>query len=424
MTRNFVKIICAFSLALVHTATSFVTTSAQTLPGGSSAPFAQPLRPYKLDRARQVFNQTWQFIYDHYVDPAFHGLDWEAVRAEFEPRARAAETTQEFHQVMREMVALLDDNHSVFIPPQQASALQSYRLGSGKASITGLAANLRKMPDGSLLVLQVIPGSKAQTVMKAGDRILAINGVALDKDDRSDLLYGREGVVRLTVHSPGSAPRDVRIERETYTTSQIPPPVVTHRLPGDIGYLAVYDFLSFTTTYRARDALLNLLRDGRLNGLIIDMRANDGGIIGQMVSFLALFINGGSAGSHVNRDGHAIEYAIAANATLRALDHVPIVVLAGPSTNSSGDIFTAVMQSRGRARVVGMPTPGNVEMLQTVHLPDDSLLWVAVRNYHDPRGKLLEGEGVQPDRRVDVLWWQYALADDPQIKAAIEELRK
>lgn len=413
MTCSPIRALLVFALAI---ACQFVPTGAAL---AQSSPFADPPQSFKLDRARQVFMRTWQFIYDHYADPEFNGLDWIAIRAEYEPKARAAQTLEEFYGLMVEMVARLDDGHSVFLPPRQASALQSYRLGSGTASVTGLAASLRKMPDHSLLVLQVIPDSKAEAVLRPGDRIVAIEGVRLDREDRTHLLFGQAGEVRITVQPPGGAPREVSIERETYSTALIPPPVVVRRLDGDIGYLAIHDFLSFTTAMRARDALLRLLRGGHLNGLIVDMRTNDGGIIGQMVDVLALMIDGGSAGSYVGRDGVVDAYTIPRGRTLRGLDGVPIVVLAGSGTNSSGDIFVAVMQASGRARVVGMPTPGNVEMLQALRLPDGSVLWAAVKHYRDPNGRFLEGRGVQPDRRVDAEWWRYALEDDPQVKAAI-----
>lgn len=414
MTYACIKVFLSLILALASLTAPTGMASAQ-----SSSPFAAPLQPFKLDRARQVFMYTWQFIHDHYADPSFNGLDWQAIREEYEPKVRAAQTLPEFYSLMVEMVSRLNDGHSTFLPPQQAGALQSYRLGSGTASVIGLAASLRRMPDHSLLVLQVIPNSKAEAALKPGDRIVAVEGVRLDREDRAHLLYGHTGIVRVMVQPPNGAPREVPVERETYSTSLIPPPVAAHRLPGDIGYLAIYDFLSFTVSMRVREALLRLLRDGRLNGLIVDMRANDGGIIGQMVDVLALLIDGGSAGSYVSRSGEADAYTIPRGRTIRALDGVPVVVLAGPGTNSSGDIFVAVMQASGRARVVGMPTPGNVEMLQALRLPDGSVLWAAVKHYRDPNGRFLEGHGVQPDRLVNVEWWRYALEDDPQVKAAI-----
>ncbi len=218
MTRTHVKALFALAFAFLQLAAPFTVASAQP-----SSPFADPPQPFKLDRARQVFLRTWQFINDHYAHPDFNGLDWDAIRAEYEPKVRAAQTMQEFHALMVEMVGRLNDGHSVFLPPRQAGALQSYRLGSGTASVTGLAASLRKMPDHSLLVLQVIPNSKAEAAIRPGDRIVAIEGVRLDREDRSDLLYGREGVVRITVQPPNGAPREMLIQRGCPATSAISP---------------------------------------------------------------------------------------------------------------------------------------------------------------------------------------------------------
>ena len=388
-----------------------------------TSPFPSP-SPFKLDRARTIFVRTWQFIAEHYVDPRFNGLDWQAVGRAYEAKARQAQTYQEFYRLMAEMVGLLNDGHSVFLSPAQAGALQSHRAGSSKAAITGLAANVRAMPDGSLLILQVVPNTQAEALVQPGDRILAVDGVSLAEEDRLAWLFGNQGSVTVTLQSPGYPPRDVVITRETYSLGQLPPPVFARRLDHDVGYLAIYDFLSFTCEARVRDALRALLRSGPLRGLVIDLRANDGGIIGQMVGVLGLFINGGSAGEYVGRRADDVDaYAIPPGRVLRGLADLPIVVLTGPGTHSAGDIFAAVMQSHRRARVVGMPTPGNVEMLHALHLPDGSMVWAAVKHYRAPDGRFLEGRGVQPDLLVPADWWRYALDDDPQVLAAVALLK-
>ncbi len=368
--------------------------------------------------------RTWQFIAEHYVDPRFNGLDWEAVGRAYEARARQAQTYQEFHRLMAEMVGLLNDGHSVFLPPAQASALQSHRAGSSKAAVTGLAANVRAMPDGSLLILQVVPNTQAEALLQPGDRILAVDGVALAQEDRLAQLFGSQGNVTLTLQSPGHLPRDVVIARETYSLGQLPPPVFARRLNQDIGYLAIYDFLAFTSEARVRDALKALVRGGPLRGLVIDLRANDGGIIGQMVGVLGLFINGGPAGEYVGRRADDVDvYTIPSGKVIRGLADLPIAVLTGPGTHSAGDIFAAVMQAHRRARVVGLPTLGNVEMLHALRLPDGSMVWAAVKHYRAPDGRFLEGRGVQPDLLVPADWWRYALDSDPQVLAAVALLR-
>jgi len=248
--------------------------------------------------------------------------------------------------------------------------------------------------------------------------------VSLAEEDRLAWLFGNQGSVTVTLQSPGRPPRDVVIARETYSLGQLPPPVFARRLDQDIGYLAIYDFLSFTSEARVRDALRALLRGGPLRGLVIDLRANDGGIIGQMVGVLGLFINGGPAGEYVGRRADDVDvYTIPSGRVLRGLADLPIAVLAGPGTHSAGDIFAAVMQAHRRARVVGLPTPGNVEMLHALHLPDGSMVWAAVKHYRAPDGRFLEGRGVQPDLLVPADWWRYALDDDPQVLAAVALMR-
>jgi C-terminal processing protease CtpA/Prc len=81
------------------------------------------------------------------------------------------------------------------------------------------------------------------------------------------------------------------------------------------------------------------------------------------------------------------------------------------------------MRVRGRARIVGTTSAGNTENLLPHNLADGSLLWLAEYAYRLPDGSLLEGKGVQPDRVVDAQWWRFAPADDPQIQAALQELR-
>ena len=109
--------------------------------------------------------------------------------------------------------------------------------------------------------------------------------------------------------------------------------------------------------------------------------------------------------------------------TIPALDGVPIVVLVGDQTVSAAEMFAAGIRVRGRARIVGVPSAGNTENLLAHDLPDGSRLWLAEYAYYLPDGSLLEGQGVQPDRTVDVEWWRFDPPADPQVQAALSELK-
>ncbi|MCS6772664.1 MAG: S41 family peptidase [Thermoflexales bacterium] len=399
---------------------AFHVTLALQLAVALSAPsYAQ--RPFSPALAQETFQRAWEYVRDHYADPGYNGVDWSAVRATFEPRVRAAQTTEQFYALMAQMIASLGDDHSAFLPPVAAQLMQSQRVGAASPPIYGLAANLRRMPDRSLLVLQVMPGTQAELLFSFGDRITAINRMPLDVEDRTADLYGKMGEVQLTVHSPDGSTREVVASREAFTTAQFPSPVLARVLSSGAGYLALFDFLSFSTASEVRDALRRLLREHQPGGLILDLRANDGGIVVQALEVLSLFLDGGSAGAHVDRRGNATTYTIPSGRTLPEA-RVPIVILVGQNTNSAGELFAAVMQAHQRARILGVTTPGNVEMARDFRLPDGSMLWLAVGRYRDPLGRMLEGRGVLPDRVVPAEWWRFQLEKDPQVRAAVEEL--
>jgi C-terminal processing protease CtpA/Prc len=172
---------------------------------------------------------------------------------------------------------------------------------------------------------------------------------------------------------------------------------------------------------RVRQALDELLADGPIEGLIVDVRDNSGGRVDLMLKTLSIFVDGGSIGSTGGRN-RSNRLNIPRGQTLAELKDVPIVVLTSEDTVSAGEMFAAGMQVRGRARVVGTPSAGNTENLILHDLPDGSQLWLAELAYRLPDGAPIEARGVIPDRLVEADWWRFDPADDPQIKAALEEL--
>ncbi len=151
------------------------------------------------------------------------------------------------------------------------------------------------------------------------------------------------------------------------------------------------------------------------------MRDNGGGRLDLMLATIGMFVDGGTIGSSAGRDQEN-RLRVPGGQVLAGLADTPIAVLVGPESASAAEMFAAGMRVLGRARIVGMPSSGNTENLVPHDFEDGSRLWLAELNYRLPDGSEIEGQGVQPDRVVDVEWWRYEPADDPQIKAAIEEL--
>ncbi|NCC33702.1 MAG: peptidase S41, partial [Chloroflexia bacterium] len=158
-----------------------------------------------------------------------------------------------------------------------------------------------------------------------------------------------------------------------------------------------------------------------LAGLIIDVRENAGGYVHLMRNTVALFHDGGSIGSTAGRTTSE-EQRIPEGKTIPGLEDVPVAILIGSGSASATEMFAAGMQVLGRARIVGEPSAGNTENLYGYNFDDGSRLLLAQVAYRLPDGTLIEDRGVTPDRLVEVDWWRYPPDDDPQLRAAVEEL--
>ncbi len=406
--------------------------TATLAPTATPEPTAPPLTPTAtlapLDLAarQKIFDQLWNIVNRRYLYKDFRGVDWKAVRAQYEPNVRVAETPEQFYRAMREMIALLGDEHSRFESPQEVAEEQART--EGTLSYGGIGISIRDRPDGAVIT-RLAPGGPAdQAGLQPRDLIVAIGGIpftdtaAFGPDGPEGAVRGAPGtVVHLTVRSPGGVPRDIALVRQIIPEDAFPP-VTAQRLPGtQVGILSINTFAQTDLVQQVRDQLQSLLAAGPLTGLIIDVRDNGGGFIHLMLETLGIFIDGGTIGSSGGRQAHD-DLEIPKGQVIPQLASVPIVVLTSTDTVSAAEMFAAGMRVRGRARFVGTTTAGNTENLLAHEFSDGSRLWLAEMAYQLPDGSLLEGVGVRPDREIDADWWRFAPADDPQIQAALEEL--
>lgn len=394
------------------------------------------------DPDRQAtFDAVWSEINDDYLYrtgrqftlfPNYHELDWAAVREEYERTALEAETDEEFYRTVAAMVGELGDQHTSFLSPEDTGINSA--LFAGELYYAGIGVDLA----GADLILQVFPGSPAEEAgLRRRDRIEAVNGAPLPFDDlvalnevvesvnrllaRDQLPDDPGGPITLMVRSPGDDPREVDVERATGEAAIVPSGM---RLPQDsgIGYLVVPDFVTPDLQERVIDILEEMLDDGDLDGLILDLRANPGGSVAILQTFLGLFVEG-DVGTFYHRDGTLPEpIRIDRQEFASELDDVPLVVLTDDRMYSASEVGTAVLQSQGRATVVGVTSPGDVEVLLQSFYADRSSLFL-VRGVFVLPGALVEGVGNIPDVPVLFDWTAYSFESDPQVLAGIEAIR-
>jgi C-terminal peptidase prc len=369
----------------------------------------------------RVFTELWETVRDYYVYPDFNGLDWNDVHGRYSARIQAGMDDETFYQAMWDMIDELGDEHSVFNSPEEA-ALEDQEV-LGQLDYVGIGVYVSTFSDkGYAVLLQVFPDSPAERAgLLPHDHILAVDGQpAIDEQgyDQLDLLLGPEGSqVRVTARTPGQEPRELLIPRAHIYTQL---PVQARCLPGtDVGYILIPTLWDLTIADRVRQALQDLLAQGELEGLIVDMRINGGGADTEMIDILALFTQG-EQGAFVSRQDER-PLVIQAD-PLGNLQELPLVVLVGRETESFGEVFAGVLQESGRALLGGRTTDGNVETLWSTDFEDGSRVWLAVETFRPPSGADWEQSGIVPDIEIAVDWDEFNAQDDPQLQAALDWL--
>ncbi|MBK9712210.1 MAG: PDZ domain-containing protein [Kouleothrix sp.] len=366
-----------------------------------------------VEERRQIFTEIWRTVKEHYLYADYHGVDWDAVYEDYGARVEADQLRDEFYSMMVEMVAHLNDQHSRFQPP--AAALKEDATLSNGAVTNGIGVLTKPRPDGAFIQIVFPDSPAARAELAPRDRIIAVDGRPYRADD-GDLLGEPGSAVRLTVVRPGAKARDVVLTRQEVTNHIVPS---YRRFPGDIGYVSIPTLWVNDMDEQVNGALTDLVAAGRLNGLILDVRANGGGWGYVLSGLLSHFVRG-QVGEFFNRNKlRPLDVPSPAGPDLR---RVPLVVLVDGETASYAEVLAAVLQRENRALVVGTRTAGNTETIYAYTLTDGSRLWLAQEGFRLQNGTNLEGVGVEPDSTVDVDWTHYSEDDDPQLLEALRLL--
>src|SRR6185295_10308346 len=157
-----------------------------------------------------VFDDVWETIEDRYYDPKFHGIDWQAKRTTFRPAAARAGNTQEFYDVLRQMIASLRDAHTRVYSPDE-----KFDWWTPRFVTVGLT--IREV-EHAPTVMQIEAGSAAsKTDIRQGDVIASIDDVPAAQFVAQRMRYlglGEEGNIRHRVIAnlfDGSAGTNVKI---------------------------------------------------------------------------------------------------------------------------------------------------------------------------------------------------------------------
>jgi carboxyl-terminal processing protease len=393
------------------------TPTATATPTPSPAPTATPTDPPALRQLR-ILDQLDRLVTDNYLYPDYNGLNWPAWIQVIREHIEAGMPDAAFYQELTDLVDKLNDGHSTFQPP--AAARLTNAAIQGRQQTVGIGVETTLRPERrTVVLLTVYPDSPAwHAGLRPHDSVISINGLPAI-EAAAQLEGAANSNVTLVVQTPGQAPREVQVMRSWVTT---PPPVVAHQLERDevaetrLIYIAIHTFWDERTASLLRQRLLELGNEGPIDGLIIDLRTNRGGSEYTLKGVLALFSDGTLG--HFARRGGERPLAVSA-APVHNSQSVPLVVLVGHETSSYAEIFAGVLQSTGRARLVGTVTRGNVETIWPHDFEDGSRVWIAEEAFRPLSGNGWENQGITPDQIVPGDWGDFTAETDPQLAMAV-----
>ncbi|WP_156349030.1 MULTISPECIES: S41 family peptidase [unclassified Sphingomonas] len=337
-----------------------------------------------------VFDQAWGTLDRGFFDPGFTGHDWRAIGARFRPYALAAATPDELRRVINLMFGELNASHMGINRPMRGDgALPVDRVGNLGVTFDPAAAEAGR----GLVVATLVPNGPAavSAAIAPGDRIVAIDGVAIGPHDNLDALLDhrvgdrvsvtidRGGTRRQTVVRPVSASVAAGLRYRAWVAERR---AMTERLSaGRFGYVHIPDMSaeSLTQLYLDLDAT-NQARQG----VVIDLRHNDGG-----------FVNGYALDVFARRNFLTMQTRgqppVPSRQALgqRALG-LPTVLLTDESSLSDAEDFTEGYRTLGLGKVVGQPTAGWIIYTSPTALIDGSIMRVPHTRIRDTAGRDLE----------------------------------
>ncbi|MFO8152131.1 MAG: S41 family peptidase [Thioalkalivibrio sp.] len=287
------------------------------------------------------------------------------------------------------------DPHSAYLDEQEFRDLQVGT--SGEFGGLGIEVG---MEDGFIKVIAPIDDTPASRAgIRAGDLIIRLDDTAVKGMSLSDAvnkMRGKRGTdITLTIMREGvEGPQRITITRDIIQVQS----VRSEQLEPGFGYVRVTNFQSRTARDLVR-AVEDLKEDVPLQGLVLDLRNNPGGVLNGAVGVSDAFLDSGLI---VYTEGRLQESQFRYTASPGDVaDGVPMVVLVNEGSASASEIVAGALQDHKRAVVMGTPTFGKGSVQTILPLAQETAIKLTTARYFTPDGRSIQAEGIQPDIRIE-----------------------
>ena len=362
--------------------------------------------------------EVWRLVNEGYVDPTLEGVPWR--RSRQKALERPIRNRSEAYDAIDAMLEPLHDPYTRLLRPDSYAPMQAATQGS----VSGVGLELGLRPDiGALVVIAPLEGSPAaEAGLGDGTLLLSIDGVptaGLGLEGSAARLRGEAGSpVHLEVEDPDGRRRSLDLERRAVDLR----PVRSRRLRQDghtLGYLRLTQF-SDPVPAAVAEALA-VLQEGGIEGLLLDLRNNSGGLVSAGLAVADDLLAGDVIVETQLRTG--IDERLTASP--QQLYDGPMLTLINGGTASASEILAGALQDAGRSLLAGQRSFGKAEIQSLIPLGDGSGLAVTTARYLTPSGRSIHGLGLDPDLPLpgDPPQGSVVGSDsDPWLRAAAEAL--
>ena len=290
------------------------------------------------------------------------------------------------------------DEQSAYFDPETYARLKEHTVGTG----SGIGVTVQPSEAG-LLITEIIPGGPADLAgVVEGDLLLAI-------DDEDILDWPLEKVAKriqgprgsevlLSLRRKGALVRIPVIRDQVHTSA-----VQGRLVQTGLGYIRLEHFQRRSGQELLDEkARLESLSGGQLQGLVIDLRSNPGGLLEEAVVVSNHFLDSGTIVQTQGRLGQATNEVHTATAENTDTETRVVILINGMSASAS-EIVAGSLQEAGRAQLVGQVSYGKGSVQSYYEYPDNSALKLTIARYLLGSGRHLErGKGIEPDHQLEL----------------------
>jgi len=322
-----------------------------------------------------IVEQAWDVIFRNYVD------------------TDKLDTGELSQAAIKGIVEALDDPYTSYLDAE------TYQLGLGnlEGKIEGIGAHVAVKNEQLTIIAPIAGSPAAEAGIRAGDIVLEIDGRSTSEMGLMEAVLNIRGpsgtsVRLLILHEGETEPEEIEIVRAEIELSS-----VYFEMREDLAYVSITYF-----SERTGDELSSVLRDitqEAATGIILDLRSNPGGLLPAVVDVAGSFLKEGVVVTMVDNQGEQTSFSVEPEGVATDL---PVIVLVDDHTASGGEVLAGALQDYARAAVAGTSTYGKGSVNMLYQLKDGSGLYVTIARWLTPNGRLIEGEGIDPDYELEL----------------------